>query len=160
MVLWVNRRVGVLAEWEWVKRKEMQRIHESTVQNTKYDCLGPAENYPVSCSHNKLIHLHPCSSEKDQKLLLSCLSVLAGWLNARSSHLNQRKSETWRRGSKGTAGSHSRLSPAPINTRRSTHSHNSNSGGAPEWWRPWVPTSSLSTAPPPCQVTLFIFKCL
>lgn len=58
---------------------------------------------PVSCSHGKSLFTRTpwfflYNSCNDQKLLLSCLNILAGWLNAQSAHLNLHKSATWRRG--------------------------------------------------------------
>lgn len=98
-------------------------------------------------------------------------SIWAGWLNAQSSHLNQHKTETWRRETESSSRAYPEVvlicQPAHINTRKSTHLHNL--GGKPELQRcSWVQAHEILGCsqipiyhiPSKCTLIVFIFKCL
>lgn len=105
IILCINKRVDAESERQWVWRKERWETWRCHSQR-RVGLFGLSRKlHPVSYSHSK--SLFTCTpwfflynSCNDQKILLSCLGILAGWLNAQSTHLNQHKSATWRRGNR------------------------------------------------------------
>lgn len=82
-------------------KKYRQRMHETAIQNAECYYLDLVGNYSQCVPLVKVYSLAPLDSFSAihviTKLLLFCLSILSGWLNAQNSHLNQHKNETWRR---------------------------------------------------------------